>query len=70
MIIIPAYGRDYETAKEAQEAWDEDKDFEIYDSGEHNVYINKADAVKYVPNMEILICYNKQAELVRVNANS
>jgi len=29
LILTPAYGRDYKTAKEARQAWDDNKDFVV-----------------------------------------
>jgi hypothetical protein len=31
MTLVPAYGRDYKTAKEVKEAWEQGKDFEVAD---------------------------------------
>lgn len=48
LTVVPAYGRDYKSAKDVKKAWDENKDFKInqfmhpYDGS----YINKQDAPK------------------------
>jgi hypothetical protein len=42
LSAIPAYGRDYKSAKAVREDWKAGKDFLIQDIVEHG-YINKAD---------------------------
>jgi hypothetical protein len=46
--VVPAYGRDYKTAKEVKAAWAEGKDFQIasIDHPNSGGYVNKDDAVK------------------------
>ena len=48
ITVVPAYGRDYKSAKEVVEAWDAGKDFRICDlsSPRDGGYINKDDAPK------------------------
>ena len=48
LIVIPAYGRDYKSKKEVQEAWDAGKDFQIncFMHPDDGRYINKDDATK------------------------
>lgn len=48
LTVVPAYGRDYKSAKEVKAAWEEGKDFRIEDmsSPDDGRYINKEDAVK------------------------
>lgn len=43
LTLVPAYGRDYKSAKEVQADWDADKDFMIADmsSPDDGRYINK-----------------------------
>jgi hypothetical protein len=44
LTVVPAYGRDYKTAKQVKEAWASGSDF-LIQSINHNggMYINKAD---------------------------
>ena len=44
--LVPAYGRDYKSAKEVKADWDAGKDFQIANafSPDDGKYINKADA--------------------------
>lgn len=44
--VVPAYGRDYTSQKEVQEAWDSDKDFIVQDffSGNDGRAVNRPDA--------------------------
>ena len=46
--LVPAYGRDYKSAKEVKEAWEAGKDFLICDafSPDDGRYLNKDDAPK------------------------
>jgi hypothetical protein len=45
MTLVPAYGRDYKSAKEVKAAWAEGKDFEIADYGpDMGRKVNKDDA--------------------------
>ena len=46
ITLVPSYGRDYKTQKEVQTAWDENKDFTIYQIGNRydGSQINKEDA--------------------------
>jgi hypothetical protein len=44
LTVIPAYGRDYTTAKQVKEAWKNGSDFRITSiNHEGGTYINKAD---------------------------
>lgn len=44
--LIPAYGRDYKSAKAVRDAWNEGKDFQISNafSPDDGRYVNKSDA--------------------------
>jgi hypothetical protein len=57
MTLIPAYGRDYKSAKDVKADWEANKDFEIADITHRNcgAYINKQDA----PPGQYNIRYNK-----------
>lgn len=46
ITLVPSYGRDYKTQKEVQTAWDENKDFTVYQIGNRydGSQINKEDA--------------------------
>jgi hypothetical protein len=41
MTLIPAYGRDYKSGKEAKEAFDANKDFQVADLFSGGAYVNK-----------------------------
>ena len=58
LTLVPAYGRDYKSGKEVQEAWDAGKDFQINQFGnpDDGRYINKQDAK---PGMTLNIRYKK-----------
>lgn len=65
LTVVPAYGRDYRSAKAAVEDWDNGKDFAI----PGGPYINNADAVNYGPQQqlkEVRIRYDKQRKVVVV----
>lgn len=47
LTIVPAYGRDYKTITEVNEAWHDNKDFRIIAGNYIGSYINKSDAIKY-----------------------
>lgn len=64
LTVIPAYGRDYDTAEEAFADWMNDKDFYICTPG-HPSYINKSDAEKYgVVNNTVRIRFNNKTEIL------
>ena len=45
VTLVPAYGRDFKTAKEVKAAWESGKDFQVCGWGPSDgTYINKADA--------------------------
>lgn len=62
MRIIPAYGRDYRSKKEVQEAFDAFVDFRIYDMHDPNYgrYINKQDLKDY--KGEIIVRYDRMTK--------
>jgi hypothetical protein len=45
LTVVPAYGRDYKSAKAVRADWDAGKDFQINDmsSRDDGRYVNKAD---------------------------
>jgi plasmid maintenance system killer protein len=61
MILVPAYGREYKSAKAVKEDWDANKDFRISDisSPDDGRYINKQDA----PKGSYSIRYNQLAKV-------
>ena len=64
ITVMPAYGRDYETAEGAIADWLADKDFFICTPG-YPSYLNKADAERFgTPRNTIRIRYKKKTELV------
>lgn len=46
LLVAPAYGRDYGTAKALKADWEAGKDFTILSGSDAGRYINKADAVE------------------------
>lgn len=68
MTLLPAYGRDYKSKKEVQEAWDADVDFLIagplHISGK---YINKSDRQRFMPSdATIYVRYWKKTKIMEV----
>lgn len=60
LSAIPAYGRDYKSAKAVKADWDAGKDFMIQDMS-HSGYVNKDDApkgstinIRYSQNRKVL----------------
>lgn len=70
LTLVPAYGRDYKTAKEVKEAWSSNKDFLICDisaGADDGRYINLADATDVRCGVEVSavkIRYKKLTQLV------
>jgi hypothetical protein len=64
MTVSGAYGRDYKSLKAAKADWDANKDFRIRDlfSGA-GTYINKADAQKLAASTSIMVRYNKDRKI-------
>lgn len=60
LSAIPAYGRDYKSAKDVKADWEAGKDFLIQDVREHG-YINKADKPA---NVTLNIRYAKLRKVV------
>lgn len=71
LTLIPAYGRDYNSAESVLKDWDKGKDFRImnadYSGGS---YINKSDFYRYrneiTPNLKYLKFRYKKATKVKV----
>jgi hypothetical protein len=61
VVAVPAYGRDYKTAKEVREAWANGRDFRIMPSGQ---YINKSDADKY--NVAVQLRYDRRTKVIGI----
>lgn len=66
ITVIPAYGRDYKSSKEAIEDWEKGKDFIICDVS--NVYDGKAININSKPNDRIKIRYNGNKKFTIVDA--
>ena len=63
---VPAYGKDYKTAAEVRQAWNDGKDFRDAASGR---YLNKADAAKYLETgTYIRLRYAKLTKVIVVKA--
>ena len=60
MTIIPAYGRDYKSAKAARDDWNSGKDFRIAVSGQ---YCSIRDNIP-----DVWIRYNRLTKICGVNA--
>lgn len=60
--LIPAYGRDYQTAEEVQAAWNAGKDFQITSMGPHfSQYVNINDFKD--PVVRLNIRYRRQTRI-------
>ncbi len=44
--LVPAYGRDYKSQKEVQQAWDENKDFIVQGLAGHGQATNKSESIE------------------------
>jgi hypothetical protein len=67
LTVVPAYGRDYKSAKEVKAAWDEDKDFRIdmmFDSSDGR-YINRQDAPKGA-TINVRYNFNRKVVVIKV----
>jgi hypothetical protein len=64
LTVVPAYGRDYTTAKAAKADWQADKDFIIADffNPWDGKYINRPQATDYA----VTIRFNRLTKTVRV----
>lgn len=62
--LVPAYGRDYRTAKAVREDWNDGKDFLIFDmsSPDDGRYVNKPQ----VPGRMFNIRFDRKTKLVVV----
>ena len=65
LTLIPAYGRDYKSAKAALADWNANKDFEIANPG-HPRYINKHDAEQH-KYLDCWIRYNRNQKIVEAS---
>jgi hypothetical protein len=68
LTVVPAYGRDYKSKKEAVADWEANKDFRIQDIGagaDDGRYVNKSDLAAYLPETTVNIRY-KQLAMVAV----
>lgn len=65
ITVVPAYGRDYKSQKEVQEAWDANKDFQCVGVFQYG-YINKLDRDKYSPDDQVSVRYANQRKTYTV----
>lgn len=66
LTVVPAYGRDYQTRREALNAWDSGLDFIIASYGpDDGRYISKRDVVAN-PNLQIKIRYKGLTQIAGV----
>lgn len=70
VTLVPAYGRDYKSKKEVEQAWKEGKDFQIQSIGhpDDGRYINKEDAAKDLPGTTFNIRYKQLRNVAVVKA--
>lgn len=68
LTLVPAYGRDYKSAKAVQEDWDAGKDFLIQDvsSGHNGRYCNKNDNVEKGTTLKIRYKALTQIKLIKI----
>ncbi len=61
MTLVPAYGRDYKTAKAVLVDWNANKDFQIADmfSGNDGRYVNK----EQLPGTAVMIRYKRLTQI-------
>ena len=66
LTLVPAYGRDYKTAKEVKADWESGKDFKIccFLHPNDGAYINKQDG----SGQTFIIRFNRLAKVVKVKA--
>ena len=64
MTVIPAYGRDYSSAKQAREDWFNGKDFQIADIGNpwNDSYCSKRDRI----DEPVVIYFNRQTRFTTI----
>lgn len=65
ITAVPAYGRDYKSGKEVQEAWDANKDFRIEEMfhPDDGRMVNKQDAEKYSKGTTFNIRYKRLTQI-------
>jgi hypothetical protein len=67
LVIVPAYGHDYQTAADVKKDWEKNKDFKIASVGKDmGRYINKSDAANYGLPEGSYIRYKKLTELTHI----
>lgn len=62
LTVIPAYGKDYKSKKEVEEAFESGADFKIMNPGYGGRYINKQDALQFGAN-ELKIRYANKSRV-------
>ena len=69
VTLLPAYGRDYKSQKEAKEDWQAGKDFVIACFGHPNdgSYINRTDWITGGKTEKLTIRYAKSTKTVNVS---
>lgn len=65
VTAVPAYGRDYKSAKAVKEAWNAGQDFRIASFHESG-YINKEDWETYGEGRKLSIRYNNLRSTVNI----
>jgi len=65
--LLPAYGRDYKSGKDALKDWDELKDFVITTVGHPDCgrYCNLDDVKRYGPDDVYMLRYNQKRDIVQ-----
>ncbi len=65
VTAVPAYGRDYKSAKAVKEAWNAGRDFRIQSYNESG-YVNKEDWAIYGVGRKLSIRYNNLRSVVNI----
>jgi len=58
LIVVPAYGRRYDTENAVIADWNGDKDFLIISPIYFGSYVNKSDVGKYTPGAHVIVRYD------------
>lgn len=64
--VVPAYGKDYKSQREVQDAWNSGADFQSVSYGSAGRYLNKPDVAQYMPGAHIMVRYGKQRKVYEV----
>lgn len=67
MTLIPAYGRDYKSKKEVQEAWEDNQDFKIVSMGGYmGCYVTRAELKGHESRVSIRYAKNRRVMSINV----